>query len=66
MMNTGRYVLDTAAVFTLIEDKLGTDRVQTILREGQGWLLWVVLLEATYITRQEQGESEANLHAMPC
>ena len=60
-MNAKRYVHDTLAIFTLIEDESGADRVQTILREGQVWLPWVVLLEATYITRQEQGESEANL-----
>ena len=60
-MNAKRYVLDTSAILTLIEDESGPDRVQTILREGQVWLLWVVLLEATYITRQELGESEANL-----
>jgi predicted nucleic acid-binding protein len=60
-MNAKRYVLDTSAILTLIEDEPGADRVQTILREGQVWLPWVVLLEATYITRQEQGESEANL-----
>ncbi len=60
-MNAKHYVLDTSAILTLIEDESGADRVQTILREGQVWLPWVVLLEATYITRQEQGESEANL-----
>ena len=60
-MSAKRYVLDTSAILTLIEDEPGADRVQTILREGQVWLPWVVLLEATYITRQEQGESEANL-----
>ena len=60
-MNAKHYVLDTSAILTLIEDEPGAERVQTILREGQARLPWVVLLEATYITRQEQGESEANL-----
>ena len=60
-MNAKRYVLDTSAILTLIEDEPGADRVQTILGEGQVGLPWVVLLETTYITRQEQGEAEANL-----
>jgi len=64
-MNAKRYVLDTSAILTLIEDESGADRVQTILREGQVWLLWVVLLEATYITRQSR-VSLRQICAMPC
>jgi len=44
-----RYLLDTSAVLTLIEDEPGADRVEALLRErGAGVLLpFPVLLEAT-------------------
>lgn len=58
-MSPDRFVLDTSALLTLIEDEAGADRVEQVLSEGQVWLPWLVLLEATYITRQEQGEAEA-------
>lgn len=58
-MNDDRFLLDTSALLTLIEDELGAERVEQVLTQGQVWLPWLALLEATYITRQEQGEAEA-------
>ncbi len=58
-MNPDRYLLDTSALLTLIEDEAGADRVEQLLTQAEVWLPWLALLEATYITRQERGESEA-------
>ena len=58
-MNDDRFLLDTSALLTLIEDETGAERVEQVLAQSQVWLPWPVLLEATYITRQEQGEPEA-------
>jgi len=55
-----RFLLDTSALLTLIEDEAGAERVEQVLTQGEVWLPWLVLLEATYITRQEQDEAEAN------
>ena len=59
-MSADRYLLDTSAVLTLIEDEAGADRVQTIISEEEVWLPWIVLLEATYIARQNRGDEEAD------
>jgi predicted nucleic acid-binding protein len=53
------FILDTSAIFTLIEDEAGAERVDALLRSQEIFLPWIVLLEATYITRQELGEAEA-------
>ncbi|MBI5445637.1 MAG: PIN domain-containing protein [Deltaproteobacteria bacterium] len=58
-MSGDRYVLDTSAILTLIEDEPGADRVEQALAEEEVFIPWVVLLEAVYITRQERGEAEA-------
>jgi ribonuclease VapC len=55
-----RFLLDTSALLTLIEDEAGAERVEQVLTQDEVWLPWPVLLEATYITRQEQDEAEAN------
>jgi predicted nucleic acid-binding protein len=55
-----RYLLDTSALLALIEDEAGADRVEQVLQRGEVWLPWLVLLETSYITRQEQGEAEAD------
>jgi predicted nucleic acid-binding protein len=54
------YMLDTSAIFTLIEDEAGADRVDALLRSQEIFLPWIVLLEVTYISRQELGEAEAD------
>lgn len=58
-MNPDTFLLDTSALLTFIEDEAGAERVEQVLTQGQVWLPWLVLLEATYITQQEQGEAEA-------
>lgn len=58
-MATERYLLDTSAIFTLIEDEAGAGRIEDILSGEECILPWMVLLEATYITRRERGEAEA-------
>jgi predicted nucleic acid-binding protein len=54
------YLLDTSALFTLMEDEAGADRVQAVLLEGLAYLPWPVLLETYYITQREQGQTEAD------
>jgi predicted nucleic acid-binding protein len=51
-----RYLLDTSALLSLIEDESGADRVEEILRREKTILPWVALLEVYYISLQEQGE----------
>ena len=59
-MSAELYLLDTSALFTLMEDESGADRVQTVLLEGLAYLPWPVLLETYYITEREQGQTEAD------
>lgn len=59
-MSRKRFILDTSALLTLIEDEDGADRVEQVLSEEYAFLPWVVLLETTYITQQERGQSEAD------
>ena len=59
-----RYVLDTSAVLTLIEDEAGADQVQTLLEQakrGEVSLLvsFISFMEVYYISLQERGQEEA-------
>jgi predicted nucleic acid-binding protein len=54
------YVLDTSAIFALIENEEGADRVERILQEEHALLPWMTLLEVHYVTLQEQGQGEAD------
>jgi len=54
------YLLDTSAILAFLEDEAGAERVETILRQGQAILPFPVLLEAYYITLQEQPLAEAD------
>jgi len=54
------YLLDTSALLTLIEDEPGAKRVEEILRGERCFLPWPVLLEVHYVSRQEQGQGEAD------
>jgi len=56
---TSPYLLDTSALFTLIEDEAGATRVEQVLREQPVLITWVSLLEVHYITQQERGIAEA-------
>ena len=58
-MSHNRYLLDTSALLTLIEDEAGADQVEQVLRQAEVWLPWLALLETSYITQQEQGAAEA-------
>ncbi|HEX4963790.1 MAG TPA: PIN domain-containing protein [Thermoanaerobaculia bacterium] len=65
------YVLDTSALFALIEEEDGAERVEAIMRSENAILPWLVLLEVHYITRQERGPGEADrryalLKQSPC
>jgi predicted nucleic acid-binding protein len=60
-----RYVLDTSAVLTLIEDEAGADDVQTLLEQakrGEVSLLvsFISFMEVYYISLQERGQEEAH------
>ena len=54
-----RYVLDTSAVFTFLEDEAGAQRVEEIIRAGQAVIPFLVLLETYYISLQETTEAIA-------
>ena len=58
-MENNHFLLDTLAILTLIEDEEGAERVEQVLTQSKVLIPWPVLLEATYITRQERGEAEA-------
>jgi len=53
-------LLDTSALFTLIEDEPGADRVDLALKQVTTLVPWTVLLEMYYITLQEEGQAEAD------
>jgi predicted nucleic acid-binding protein len=54
------YLLDTSAVLTLLEDEEGAERVETLLRNEEIVLPFLVLLETYFITLQEQTEDIAD------
>jgi predicted nucleic acid-binding protein len=55
-----RYLLDTSAIMAFLEGEPGAERVEDLIRSGQCYLPWTVLLETTYVTRHENGEAEAD------
>lgn len=55
-----KFVLDTSALFTLVEDESGKERVAQILQKEEFILPFITLLEVHYITQQEQGLPEAD------
>lgn len=59
-MSKPKYLLDTSAVFTLLEDEAGAVRVETVLRNEEVLLPFLVLLETHYITLQEHSEDLAD------
>jgi predicted nucleic acid-binding protein len=58
-MANNRFLLDTSAIFTLIEDEDGADRVEQILKKNDVIISWVALMEMMYISRQEKGDEVA-------
>ena len=70
-MESKSYVLDSSALFALIENEDGAERVESILSEEKAFLPCLALLEVHYITRQERGQGEADrryalLRQLPC
>ena len=64
-MANNRFVLDTSAIFTLIEDEEGASRVEKVLKKNEVLISWVSLIEMMYISQQEKGEEIAmNRYAM--
>lgn len=59
-MDRRPFVLDTSALFSLLEDEAGADRVESILRTEKVYVSWVALLEVHYVSRQERGEEVAD------
>lgn len=59
-MSKSLYLLDTSAILTLLEDENGAERVETLLRQEEILLPFLVLLETYYITLQEQSEDVAD------
>lgn len=57
---SNRYLLDTSAVLTLIEDEPGAERVEELLRAGVVLLPFVAGLETYYVTLSEHGSGEAD------
>jgi predicted nucleic acid-binding protein len=60
-----RYVLDTSALLSLIEDEAGADDVQALLEQakrGEVSLLvsFISFMEVYYISLQERGQEEAH------
>lgn len=58
-MDPERYLLDSSALLTLIEDEPGAGRVEEVLRSRPCLIPWLALLEVRYVTQQEQGIDEA-------
>lgn len=52
-------MLDTSALFTLIEDEAGAARVEEVLRTRSVVISWMSLLEVAYVTQQERSVAEA-------
>jgi predicted nucleic acid-binding protein len=66
-----RYVLDSSALLTLIENEEGVDRVESILSHAKALLPGLALLEVHYVSSQERGQAEADrrymlLKQLPC
>lgn len=59
-MSESKYLLDTSAVLTFLEDEEGAERVEILLRHEEILLPYLVLLETYYITLQEQPEDVAD------
>lgn len=58
-MKQNVFLLDTSAILTWLEDEVGVERVDELLRDQFVLFPWTTLLEAYYITEQEQGEDAA-------
>ena len=60
MSENERFLLDTSAWFTFMEDEEGTDEVENILTTKNIIIPFIVLLEIYYISFREKGEHVAS------
>lgn len=60
-MSAAKYLLDTSALLTLIEEEAGADRVEKLLRQATVFITAISLLEVRYISLQEAGLAEADI-----
>jgi ribonuclease VapC len=58
---SNRFVLDTSALLTYIEDEPGANRVWDILKNESVIIPWPALMELFYITTREKSLEEAEL-----
>jgi len=54
------FVLDSSALFALLEDEPGAERVEEVLSTQSTVLPFLVVMEVYYVTLQEQGLAEAD------
>lgn len=59
-MSNLRYLIDTSALLSFIEDEDGAARVEELLQLPSTIITWINLLEVSYITRQERDAAEAD------
>ncbi|MBI5140743.1 MAG: type II toxin-antitoxin system VapC family toxin [Nitrospirae bacterium] len=64
MSGDKKYVLDTSALFSLIEDEDGADEVERLLQSAESgeieiFISFVTLTEVFYVTSQERDEKTA-------
>ena len=55
MAKRERYLLDTSAILTLLEDEKGAERAESLLRDAESEVLlpFLALLETYYVAFQE-------------
>ena len=58
--NSSTYLLDTSALFALIEDEPGAERVEALLRSERVVVPFLAGLETYYVILQERSEEEAD------
>ena len=59
-MSRDRYLLDTSAMITFLENEPGAERVEEILENEEVFIPWLVLFEVYYIIHREKGQDEAD------
>ena len=60
MEKKNKYLFDTSAWFTLLEDEEGADQVERLLKNERIVVPFIVLLEIYYISLQEKGIETAD------
>jgi predicted nucleic acid-binding protein len=60
MKEKNKYLFDTSAWFTLLEDERGAEKTERLLKKEQVILPFIVLLEIYYITLRKRGTEIAD------